>query len=218
MTVTVTYKDVRGMYIRVRRDRTVAVTVPRGTPEAVWRAFVASRQAWMEAALAGIPEFHPAEWTDGEVHWLLGRRVTLRVRRGRENACRIEGDEAVMTVRSTRTHRMALAAACWERELTAVIADLIDLWAPRMGVHPAGFTVRLLRSRWGSCQVRTGALTFSLDLSAKPVACIESVVVHELNHLIEPSHSPRFHALMTRWLPDWKARKRRLESFPREFS
>ena len=74
-----------------------------------------------------------------------------------------------------------------------------------------------MRGRWGSCDLRTGALTFALDLSAKPVACIESVAVHELNHLLEGPHSVRFRRLMTRWLPDWKARKERLTSFPREF-
>lgn len=218
MDIEVVFKDVRGMYIRVRRDRTIGVTVPRGTPESVWRPFVESRRSWMEAALTKVPETHRFAWTDGEVYWLLGRRVVLCLREGRENDCHIEGDRAVMTVRSARTDREALLAECWRRELTAVIEDLIADWAPRMGVAPAGFTVRRLRSRWGSCQPRTGALTFSLDLSAKPVACIESVVVHELNHLIEPSHSPRFHALMTGWLPDWKQRKRRLESFPRIFS
>ncbi len=217
MEAEIVYKDVRHMYLRVGRDRAVRLTAPRGTPEAVCRRFLEEKAGWIEASLAKIPPAPSFAYEDGEVHWLLGRRVTLRVRRGAGNGCRIAGDDAVMTVRSSRTDRAALFAACWTGELSAVAEDLIGEWAPRMGVHPAGFAIRRMRSRWGSCQVRTGDLTFSLDLAAKPVACIESVVVHELNHLIEPSHSPRFHALMSRWLPDWKERKRRLEAFPREF-
>ncbi len=217
MDVRVAYRDVRHMYIRIRRDRVVRVTVPQGTPEAVWRAFVESRRGWIEASLARFPAPPSHTYEDGETHWLLGRRVTLRVRPGAENSCRIEDDTAILTVRSRRTRRDRLLAACWEAELSAVLADLIAEWAPRMGVAPAGFAIRLTKSRWGSCRTADGQLSFSLELAAKPVACIESVVVHELNHLLEGLHSPRFHALMTHWLPDWKERKRRLESFPREF-
>lgn len=217
MDLRVAYKPVRHMYIRIGRDRAVRVTVPAGTPEAVWRAFVDSRRDWIERTLARFPAAPAFTWEDGETHRLLGRRVVLRVRRGAPNGCVIDGDTAVMTVRSARTDRAALLAACWERELAAVIADLIAEWAPRMGVAPEGFVIRRTKSRWGSCRTATGELAFSLELAAKPVACIESVVVHELNHLLEGPHSPRFHALMTRWLPDWKERKRRLESFPREF-
>lgn len=213
----VIYKDVRRMYIRVLRDRTVRVTVPFGVPEEKWRAFVESRREWIEKAAARFTERKEYLYTDGETHWLLGRKVILRVRRGSENACRIRDDEALMTVRSSRTDREKLLAACWARELSAVLSMLIEEWAPKMGVHPAGFTIRRMRGRWGSCDLRTGALTFALDLSAKPVACIESVAVHELNHLLEGPHSVRFRRLMTRWLPDWKARKERLTSFPREF-
>lgn len=218
MKIQAERRDVRHLYIRVRRDRTVLVTIPRAMPDAVWQQFVESRRAWIEASLAKIPPPAQYAYTDGEVHWLLGRRVTLRVQKGGENRCRIDGDTAVMTVRSARTDRAALLGACWAQELSDVLSDLITQWAPRMAVHPGGFTIRRMKSRWGSCQTCTGALTFALDLAVKPVACIESVVVHELNHLIEPSHSPRFHALMTHWLPDWKERKRRLEAFPREFS
>ena len=218
MKIQAERRDVRHLYIRVRRDRTVLVTIPRAMPDAVWQQFVESRRAWIEASLAKIPPLAQYAYTDGEMHWLLGRRVTLRVQKGGENRCCIDGDTAVMTVRSARTDRAALLGACWAQELSAVLSDLIVQWAPRMAVHPGGFTIRRMKRRWGSCQTRTGALTFALDLAVKPVACIESVVVHELNHLIEPSHSPRFHALMTHWLPDWKERKRRLEAFPREFS
>jgi predicted metal-dependent hydrolase len=86
-----------------------------------------------------------------------------------------------------------------------------------MMVRPTSVTVKVMKSRWGSCNVKTGALCFALDLVTKPEPCIESVVVHELNHLLETGHTPRFHALMAHWLPDYKERTKILTAWPREF-
>ena len=104
-----------------------------------------------------------------------------------------------------------------KEELQKVIEKYIKIWAPRMGVNPSSFNIRILKSRWGSCNVATGELTFALDLITKPEECIESVVVHELNHLLDTGLTPRFHALMARWLPDYKVRTMKLYEYPREF-
>ena len=93
----------------------------------------------------------------------------------------------------------------------------ISSWAPVMNVSPASFSIRKTRNKWGSCHIRSKMLDFSLDLISKPLFCIEMVVVHELNHLIESTHNERFHALMHHWLPDYKERQKILSSAKREF-
>jgi predicted metal-dependent hydrolase len=65
-------------------------------------------------------------------------------------------------------------------------------------------------SRWGSCNVKSGHITINIQLAAQPPDCLEYVVVHELCHLLEPSHNARFHALMTQFLPTWKQSERKL--------
>ncbi len=217
MKVEVTYKNVRRLSLRVRRDRTVALTVPFGVPEKVWRAFLRDREGWIEKALAAMPEAMEYSYKDGEIHWLLGRKVQLHVREGNHNGCVIDGDDAWMTVCGFEPDRRRILARAWAEELCAVVEELLPEWEERMHVEAGRITIKHLVSRWGSCNVRTGDISLSLDLSAKPVACIESVLVHELNHLIEIPHSPRFHRLMDHWLPDWRERKKRLNSFPREF-
>lgn len=63
--------------------------------------------------------------------------------------------------------------------------DVYQKWAETMGVFPGDITIRKMKGRWGSCNVKTGELCFALDLITKDGACIEGVVVHELNHLLE---------------------------------
>lgn len=83
-------------------------------------------------------------------------------------------------------------------------------WEPVLGVHAAGFTLRSMKTRWGSCTVDTGRIRINTRLAFYPEECLEYVVVHELCHLIEPGHNQRFYACVERCLPDWKLRKRRL--------
>ena len=73
-----------------------------------------------------------------------------------------------------------------------------------------------MKSLWGSCHWRRRRITYNTELALAPRELVEYVVVHELTHLQAHDHGPRFHALMDERLPDWAARRRRLNK--REFS
>ncbi len=79
-----------------------------------------------------------------------------------------------------------------------------------MGVRATGWTLRKMKTRWGSCTVNTGRIRINTRLYFFPEEILEYIVVHELCHLIEPSHDQRFQAYMTRFLPDWRERRRRM--------
>ena len=80
-------------------------------------------------------------------------------------------------------------------------------YAAQMNVTYGRITIRNQQTRWGSCTVQTGKIRLNLSLARKPEACLEYVLVHELCHLLEPSHNARFHGLMDKFLPDWRERK-----------
>ena len=94
------------------------------------------------------------------------------------------------------------------QRLDELLRPMLQKYTALMGVWPSKITYKPTISRWGSCQMKTGVIQFSLYLLLLPEWCVEHVVVHELAHLIEANHSPRFHALMDRYYPHWKeARK-----------
>ena len=95
---------------------------------------------------------------------------------------------------------------CLKREIN----ELILKWEPVMKVHPSGFTIRKMKTRWGSCNVRTRHMNFSLALAGRPRPHLEYVVVHEMTHLLEPSHNARFWGLMEQFLPGAKNLRKEL--------
>ncbi|MEI8094604.1 MAG: YgjP-like metallopeptidase domain-containing protein [Spirochaetales bacterium] len=97
-------------------------------------------------------------------------------------------------------------------QLKAAIPLLLATWEPRLGVKTAAWGVKRMRTRWGSCNPAAKRIWLALALATKPPECLEYVVVHELVHLLEPSHNARFKALMTQHLPDWSVRKAKLNA------
>ena len=100
--------------------------------------------------------------------------------------------------------------AQWCEVVQAFVPPLIAKWEPIMGVKAGKIAYRNMTSRWGSCQPSTGRICINVRLALYPPECLEYVVVHELCHLLERGHGPRFHALMDAFLPDWKAIRAKL--------
>lgn len=217
LKVTVERKAIRHMYLRILRDKTIKVTAPRSVSESTIRRFVAERRPWIEKALQKMPDIPRYRYEEGEVHYFLGRPVRLHVEKGPEADCFISGGDAVLTLPRADADREGIIRRAWADALAGELHFFLTRWAPLMGVSYGPVRIRHMKSRWGTCNTATGALTFALNLSAKDPACIEYVVVHELNHRIEGPHSVRFHRLMDHWLPDWRERKKKLNESPVEF-
>ena len=94
------------------------------------------------------------------------------------------------------------------KRLRAMVEPMIERHARVMGVSPSAVSYKPMISRWGMCNIKTRSICYSTYLLLLPDWCVEHIVVHELCHLIEPSHNARFHALMDKYFPQWKeARK-----------
>ena len=100
--------------------------------------------------------------------------------------------------------------AAWREAVSACVPALIAAWEPIMGVKHGSVAYRNMTSRWGSCQPSTGRICINVRLALYPPECLEYVVVHELCHLLERGHGPRFHQLMDAFMPDWKTRRAKL--------
>jgi hypothetical protein len=104
----------------------------------------------------------------------------------------------------------------WAREyLRTQIPNLQARWEPHIGVTASEVRIRRMKTRWGSCNVRTRRIWLSLVLAKKSPACLEYVFVHELAHLIERGHGKRFKQLMDGFLPGWRAHRAELNRLPK---
>ena len=97
-----------------------------------------------------------------------------------------------------------------ELVVEACVPALVEAWEPIMGVKAGKLVYRNMTSRCGSCQPATGRICINVRLALYPPECLEYVVVHELCHLLERGHGPRFKALMDAFMPDWRDRRAKL--------
>ena len=173
-------------------ERRVELILPRGVSERTGLRFLAAKRAWVTARLEALPQRVP--FAEGAMVPLLG--VPHRIRRELDPAAqpvrivdgeiRVRGDPAHLA-RRVRDHLTTAARA----ELTPRVRRL----AARIGRDVAKVNVRDTKSRWGSCSGR-GNLSFSWRLILAPEPVLEYVVAHEVAHLAEMNHGPRFWALV----------------------
>lgn len=99
-------------------------------------------------------------------------------------------------------------------EVTSALRDMVHAYEIAMGVAVSRVSVRSMKTRWGSCTPKTGAIRIARELAAYPVECLDMVVAHELVHLLEPSHNHRFHALLDTYCPNNRVLSQRLKKPP----
>lgn len=145
----------------------------------------------------------------------VGRQRGGRGRNGRGQVS-INGDRLVLVVDAGASveQRRAILDRWYRARLREAIAPLIEQYEPIMDVTVSRWSVRKMKTKWGSCNPTTGHIWFNVELAKKHPESVEYLVVHEMTHLLDPSHGPRFTTLMDGYLPDWRARRDRLNMEP----
>jgi predicted metal-dependent hydrolase len=95
-------------------------------------------------------------------------------------------------------------------ELQARISGLAGHWLPLVGRTPKAWSLRWMKTRWGSCSPPSGRVTVNIALALLEARFLEEVLVHELVHLHHSNHGPLFKAMMDRLLPSWRSTAREL--------
>lgn len=112
---------------------------------------------------------------------------------------------------SSQEQRQVLVDKWYHQQMATLLPDLIQHWEKIIGVKVAQWGIRKMKTRWGSCATQKARISLNLNLIKKPQECLEYVLVHELIHLLEPSHNQRFYKLMSSFMPQWRDYKQLLE-------
>ena len=219
--VDVVYKDIKNLHIGVYPPMgRVRVAAPLRMDDDQVRLALVQRLQWIKRQrdqLQGATRQSLREMVTGESHHVWGDRYRLRVveRPGRAHV-EVDGGRLLLYVRpdaGTEARRELLDG--WYREqLRRAIPGVIGGWAPRLGVHVHRWSVRRMRTKWGSCNRESGHIWLNPELAKKHPEGLEYIVLHEMTHLLERGHGERFTRLMTGFMPDWRARSDRLNDAP----
>jgi hypothetical protein len=212
IAIEVVRKNIRHIHLRVCPPHgSVRISAPLRMSLDVIRRFAIARVDWVrkhQQRMRERPRQMPLEYVDGESHYLWGRPHLLQVRETNASG-KVELSDAglVLHVRAgTKRRKKQAILDHWYRDrLMEALPELTGKWERLTGVKAAGFSVRKMKSRWGTCNPRTGHIRLNAELAKKSRACLEYVLVHELVHLLEPSHNHRFKSLMNRFMPAWRS-------------
>jgi len=208
----------RTLSIEVYPDSRVIVRAPPGCPTPLIAERVTKRAAWISRQLTEFERYRPRtparQYVNGESHLYLGRQYRLKVESGRTVEVKLMRGEMRVTVPDNPgPERVNRVLHRWYLEhARTVFGDVLQVKLQQFpGLSVPRLTVRSMKSRWGSLS-HAGTMTLNVSLVRAARPCIEYVVVHELCHVVFRNHDARFYKLLGRVMPDWAARKRRLEA------
>ena len=214
VSVEVVWKRIKHLHLGVYPpDGRVRVAAPMRLDDDAVRAAVISRLAWIRskrAEFARQPRQSRREFVSGESHYFEGRRYRLAVVESAGPAALRLRNNAWMEMRvrpaTGRDTREAMLYRWYRARLRERIPDILAEWEPRIGVRVADWRIRRMKTRWGTCNAAARRIWLNSELAKKPLPCLEYIVVHEMAHLVEPSHNERFRAIMDRAMPGWPLR------------
>lgn len=198
-------------------QRGLRVGAPQGAALRDIEALIRQHGDWVLDKLAAWRERPAASRfavVDGAVLDLLGGPIRLHIAPAKRAGAAFTAGEIRLAVPDNADPARVLEAALREKA-RALFDERLAHFAPQLGVAAPPLRLSSARTRWGSCSAR-GNIALNWRLLLMPPAIVDYVVCHELAHLKEMNHSPRFWSVVERLCPDWRARRLELRHLGRQ--
>jgi len=221
LTVDVVRKDIKNVHLSVHPPTgRVTIAAPSHMSVDTIRVFAISKLGWIRQQQGKLQEQEreaPREYLDRESHYVWGKRYLMKVVEG-DFSPSVELSHSRMIFRARpgwdQAKKQALLESWYRQQLKAAVPPVIAKWEALMGVKVSRIFVRRMKTKWGSCNPQAHTIRLNTDLAKKPRECLEYIIVHELVHLLEPTHNARFIALMDRFMPKWQGHRKALNRLP----
>ncbi len=219
--VEVVRKDIKNVHLSVYPPLgKVRIAAPLRMKLDTIRVFAISKLAWIrqqQHKVTAQEREAPREYIERESHYVWGKRYLLKVvEKEAASAIELKHSHLLLQVRpgTTVTRRQEIIDEWYRNQLKAAVPPLLENWQRVIGVKVNRVFIQRMKTKWGSCTPATASNRQNTDLARKPRPCLVYIVVHELVHLLEPTHNTRFTALMDQFLPNWRIQRQTLNRLP----
>jgi hypothetical protein len=221
IVVDVVLKNIKNLHLSVYPPTgRVRISAPLRMKFETIRVFAISKLDWIKQQQRKLREQEretPREYLDRESHYVWGKRYLLKIVAA-DAAPKVDlsHSKLILQVRPSANDetKQAIVAQWYREQVKAAVPDLIAKWERNMRVKVERVFVQKMKTKWGSCNPGTGSIRLNTDLAKKPRQCLEYIVIHEMVHLLEPTHNARFVALMDRHMPQWRLCREQLNQLP----
>ena len=221
ISIAVTRKDIKNVHLTVHPpDGRVTLAAPANTRLEVARAYAISKLVWIRAQQRKL-EYQaretPRQFVERESHHVWGRRylMTLDYKDVKPFVV-LSNKRITLIVRpGSSAEKRAEVMHEWHKSLLhEVVPPLIQKWERKLKVSVSDYFLQRMKTKWGSCNHTEGNIRLNTGLVKKPKDLLEYVIVHEMAHLIEPTHSDRFIAILDAHYPSWREARAELNELP----
>ena len=211
--IEVIKKNIKNVHLSVHPPAgRVRLAAPENMDEEAIRLFAISKLSWIKKQRK---EFDTQErqsvreFLSGESHYFMGSRYLLNVIESSEKQ-RVElRNKKYMDLyvrpEHTKEKRERIVSQWYREELKRLIPEYIKKWEDTIGVTVNEWGVKLMKTKWGTCNEQDKRIWINLELAKKNPRCLEYIIVHEMVHLLERHHNDKFKAYMDEFLPNWKS-------------
>ena len=218
--VSVYYKNIKNLHIKVKPSGAVCVSAPYGFSLDKIYSLLLQKMSWInkhQQNFKNKPRDFDRYYVSGEYYYFRGQRYQLEVVPCKSKSIVFVQDKDILCMHAstklTQLGRAKLLEAWYRANLMEQLSQIVPRWASKIQVPIPEYRVKQMKTRWGTCNVAAKRIWINLELIKKPDSCLEYVVVHELVHFLERTHNNRFKFLMTKFLPDWQVKHNILSNY-----
>lgn len=219
--IDVEQKDIKNIHLSVYPpDGRIKIAAPERISMDMLRVFAINKLKWIKEQQVNFRNQEretEREFIERESHYFQGKRYLLSViEHDAKPKVILKHSELELYIRpNTLTPRRKEILDNWYREqLKQEIAKMLDKWEQKIGVKTNDFGVKIMKTKWGTCNIEAKRIWLNLELAKKPLECLEYIVVHELVHLLERNHNSKFVRYMDAFMPKWRFYRDELNSLP----
>ena len=219
LIVTIKYRrKMKNIYLKVEKNADVVVSAPPRTPNYIIRKLVQENIDEIKLRRTNLlKNGHTVKnYVTGEKHYIFGKELTLEVRLGDKNKVTISNDKLILSVKDKNQDREQIVT----RELRKVVynkcLEFLNKYEKLMNVHAEQLRIKKMRTRWGTCNIEAKRIWINYELVKYPVECLEHTIVHELTHLLETNHTPRFYTLLGKYYPNYRENDKLIKEFSKQ--
>ena len=198
----------------------VRIAAPLHLSEETIRLYAISKLSWIrkqQKKIRSQERESRREFLNKETHYFQGRKYLLRIFEINEPPRVVLNKKYFdLYVRpgTSTIQRQRILNHWYRNEMKELIAVFIKKWEKVIPVKVHEFGIKLMKTKWGTCNIEARRIWLNLELAKKPLQCLEYIVVHEMVHLLERKHNDRFMGYLNKFMPQWRAYKDELNRLP----
>ncbi len=219
LVVTIKYRrKMKNIYLKVERNADVVVSAPPRTPNYIIKKMVQENIDEIRERRNNIlKNSHTIKYfVTGEKHFIFGREYEFELRLGTKNIVILSNEKMILVIKNKEQNREQIVTNYLRKVLYNKALEFINKYEKNMGVHAEQLRIKKMKTRWGTCNIKAKRIWINYELIKYPIECLEHIVVHELTHLLETNHTPRFYELLGKYFPNYRENDKLIKEFSKK--